>query len=76
YLAHEVPGVTVPDETLRTMEKAGPSGAQAGLELATELARQARAVAGGVVIRLPDDPAASSRLLAAALGPHEPPPRA
>jgi homocysteine S-methyltransferase len=65
YLAHEVPGVTVPDTTLRLMERAGPDGARTGLELAAELASQARAVAAGVVLRFDDDPDAVSRLIAA-----------
>jgi homocysteine S-methyltransferase len=63
YLAHEVPGVTVPEATLRMMEQAGADGARAGLELAAELAGQARGLAAGAVLRFADDPAAISRLL-------------
>ena len=37
YLAHEVPGVTIPAETLDAMERAGRGGRAVGLELAAQL---------------------------------------
>ena len=65
YLAHEVPGVTVPGSTLDAMERAGRSGARAaGLELAANLLVKARPLVGGVILAAPgDDPAALAPLL-------------
>jgi len=65
YLAHEVPGVTIPGSTLDTMERAGRAGARAvGLELAAALLTKARPLVGGVVIAAAgDDPANVSPLL-------------
>ncbi|WP_433559920.1 bifunctional homocysteine S-methyltransferase/methylenetetrahydrofolate reductase [Pseudonocardia xinjiangensis] len=80
YLAHEVPDTTVPAAALDALEraehdrgdsagdKAGDRAARAGVELAAELVRGARAVAAGVVLALPPDPAAAALLLAAARG--------
>jgi homocysteine S-methyltransferase len=65
YLAHEVPGVTIPEATLRAMEQAGPAAARVGLELAAELAGQARALAQGVVLSCNGDAAALEHLLQA-----------
>ena len=43
YLAHEVPGVTIPAATLEAMERAGRSGGRAvGLELAATVLAKAR----------------------------------
>ena len=69
YLAHEVPEVSVPAATLRAMERAGgvgPAAARAtGLRLAADLLAEARRVAGGVVLTVPDgDAAALGPLLA------------
>jgi methionine synthase / methylenetetrahydrofolate reductase(NADPH) len=51
YLAHEVPGVTIPPDTLRAMERAGRRGARAvGTELAAGLLRDARKLVGGVIL--------------------------
>jgi methionine synthase I (cobalamin-dependent)/5,10-methylenetetrahydrofolate reductase len=65
YLAHEVPGVTIPGSALDAMERAGRSGARAvGLELAAALLAKARPLVGGVVLAAPgDDPAALAPLL-------------
>ena len=65
YLAHEVPGVTIPGSTLDTMERAGRSGGRAvGLELAATLLTKARPLVGGVIIAAPgDDPVGLSPLL-------------
>ena len=67
YLAHEVPGVTIPGSTLDMMERAGRSSARAvGLELAATLLTKARPLVGGVIIAAPgNDPAALSPLLEA-----------
>ncbi len=69
YLAHEVPGVTIPGSTLDTMERAGRSGARAvGLELAATLLTKARPLVGGVVIAAAGDDPANVNLLLDALG--------
>ena len=65
YLAHEVPGVTIPGSTLDAMERAGRSGGRAvGLELAANLLTKARPLVSGVILTAPgDDPAALAPLL-------------
>jgi homocysteine S-methyltransferase len=67
YLAHEVPGVTIPGSMLDTMERAGRSGGRAvGLELAASLLAKARPLVGGVILTAPgDDPAALAPLVEA-----------
>jgi methionine synthase I (cobalamin-dependent)/5,10-methylenetetrahydrofolate reductase len=62
FLAHEVPGVTVPDATLRALERAGDGAAAVGLDLAAGLASQARSLAQGVVLACDGDIAALQRL--------------
>jgi homocysteine S-methyltransferase len=64
YLAHEVPGVTIPAATLEAMERAGRSGGRAvGLELAATVLAKARPLVSGVILATPDDPAALEPLL-------------
>jgi homocysteine S-methyltransferase len=65
YLAHEVPGVSIPGSTLDAMERAGRSGGRAvGLELAANLLTKARPLVSGVILTAPgDDPAALSPLI-------------
>ena len=65
FLAHEVPGVTIPESTLRALERAGGSAAAVGLDLAAILAAQAAALAHGVVLRFDGDLAAMERLRSA-----------
>jgi len=65
FLAHEVPGVTIPEPTLRALERAGGNAAAVGLDLAAGLAAQAAAMAQGVVLRFDGDLAAMERLHAA-----------
>ncbi len=65
FLAHEVPGVTIPESTLRALERAGGSAAAVGLDLAAMLAAQAAALAQGVVFRFDGDLAAMERLRSA-----------
>jgi methionine synthase I (cobalamin-dependent)/5,10-methylenetetrahydrofolate reductase len=56
YLANEVPGVTIPPEALRAMERAGRAGARAaGIELAAGLLRQARTLVSGVILTATED---------------------
>jgi methionine synthase / methylenetetrahydrofolate reductase(NADPH) len=58
YLAHEVPGVTIPQTTLDALEKAGRGAARAaGLELAAGLLAKARPLVSGVLLTAPDDDA-------------------
>jgi methionine synthase / methylenetetrahydrofolate reductase (NADH) len=60
YLAHEVPGVTIPAGTLGVMERAGRGAARStGLELAASLLREARSVVQGVVLTAGDEDAAA-----------------
>jgi homocysteine S-methyltransferase len=67
YLANEVPGVTIPEATLRALESAGRGAAGAvGLELAADLLAKARPMVRGVLLTVPDDdPAAILPLLSA-----------
>ncbi len=56
YLAHEVPGVTIPPDTLRAMERAGRGAARAvGFELAADLLRDARKLVSGVILTAADE---------------------
>ncbi len=68
YLANEVPGVSIPPEVLRIMERAGRGAARAaGIDLAAALVREARDLVRGVIITVAeDDPAGLAPLLAAA----------
>jgi homocysteine S-methyltransferase len=60
YLAHEVPGVTIPASTLRAMEQAPRGAARAtGLELAARLLREARSLVQGIVLAAGDHDAAA-----------------
>ena len=65
FLAHEVPGVTIPEPTLRALERAGGSAAAVGLDLAAILAAQAASLAQGVVLRFDGDLGAMERLRSA-----------
>jgi methionine synthase / methylenetetrahydrofolate reductase(NADPH) len=62
FLAHEVPGMTIPGGTLRALERAGEGAAAVGLDLAAGLASQARSLAQGVVLGYNGDLAALERL--------------
>ncbi|MBV9447970.1 MAG: bifunctional homocysteine S-methyltransferase/methylenetetrahydrofolate reductase [Streptosporangiaceae bacterium] len=56
YLANEVPGVTIPPDALRAMERAGRAGARAvGIELAAGLLREARTLVGGIILTATED---------------------
>jgi homocysteine S-methyltransferase len=67
YLAHEVPGVTIPGSTLDAIERAGRGGGRAvGLDLAANLLAKARSLVSGVILAAPsDDPAALATLVEA-----------
>jgi methionine synthase / methylenetetrahydrofolate reductase (NADH) len=66
YLANEVPGVTIPPDTLRAMEQAGRGAARAvGIDLAACLLHEARKLVSGVIVTAADDdPAGLAPLLA------------
>jgi homocysteine S-methyltransferase len=68
YLANEVPGVTIPPDTLRAMEQAPHEAARAtGIELAACLLHEARKLVSGVIVTAADDDLAGlAPLLAAA----------
>jgi homocysteine S-methyltransferase len=56
YLANEVPGVTVPPDTLRALERAGRGAARAvGIDLAACLLHEARKLVSGVIVTAADD---------------------
>jgi len=50
FLHHEVPGISIPDETLRRMEQAGESASHVGVELAIELIESIKPWAQGIYI--------------------------
>ena len=50
FLHHEVPGISIPDETLRRMEQAGEGASRVGVELAVELIQQLKPWAQGIYI--------------------------
>lgn len=50
FLQHEVPGISIPEKTLRRLELAGEDGAKLGVELATELVVQIKSWAQGVYL--------------------------
>ena len=50
FLHHEVPGISIPDETLRRMEQAGEGASRVGVELAVELIQQIKPWAQGIYI--------------------------
>jgi homocysteine S-methyltransferase len=59
YLANEVPGVSIPPEVLRIMERAGRAAARAaGIDLAAALVREARDLVRGVIVTAAEDDAA------------------
>ncbi len=50
FLHHEVPGISIPEETRERMEKAGEDGAKVGVELAVDLIEKIKPWAQGVYI--------------------------
>jgi methionine synthase / methylenetetrahydrofolate reductase (NADH) len=60
YLANEVPGVTMPADTLDALDRAGRGAARAvGLDLAGQLLGKARSLVSGVLLAAPEDDVAS-----------------
>ena len=50
FLHHEVPGISIPQETRKRVETAGEDGAKVGVDIAVELIDQLKSWAGGVYI--------------------------
>jgi len=50
FLHNEVPGISIPEETLGQMEKAGEDGARVGMELAVEMIEAIKPWAQGVYL--------------------------
>jgi homocysteine S-methyltransferase len=50
FLAHEVPGITIPQPILARMEQSGERGAREGIGIAVELIQQIRAQAQGIYL--------------------------
>ncbi|MBI2758516.1 MAG: bifunctional homocysteine S-methyltransferase/methylenetetrahydrofolate reductase [Chloroflexi bacterium] len=50
FLNHEVPGISIPDEIIARMEKAGERAAQEGVRIAVELIEQIKPWAQGIYI--------------------------
>jgi methionine synthase / methylenetetrahydrofolate reductase(NADPH) len=64
YLSHEVPDISIPQQTLTAMERAGPRASETGIELAADLFAEARPLVQGVVLTFPGwDPAALDHLV-------------
>jgi methionine synthase I (cobalamin-dependent)/5,10-methylenetetrahydrofolate reductase len=67
YLAHEVPGVTIPPSALDSLERAGRRAArEVGVALAADLVTKARPLVSGILLTAPDDDAVSLVPLVAA----------
>jgi methionine synthase / methylenetetrahydrofolate reductase(NADPH) len=70
YLAHEVPGVSIPPDTLRAMERAGRGAARAvGIELAADLLRESRTLVSGVILTAAEEDLTALAPLLAVVGP-------
>jgi homocysteine S-methyltransferase len=67
YLSHEVPDISIPQQTLHAMEQAGPHAARTGIEMAAGLLAEARPVVQGAVLTLPSTDVAALDVLLAAL---------
>ena len=50
FLNHEVPGISIPEETIRRMDKAGDRAAEEGVRIAVELIEEIKSWAQGVYI--------------------------
>ncbi|MGH3256645.1 MAG: bifunctional homocysteine S-methyltransferase/methylenetetrahydrofolate reductase [Streptosporangiaceae bacterium] len=69
YLAHEVPGVRIPPDTLRALDRAGRGGARAvGIDLAADLLREARKLVSGVILTAAEEDLTVLAPLLAAVG--------
>jgi methionine synthase / methylenetetrahydrofolate reductase(NADPH) len=69
YLANEVPGVRIPPDTLRALDRAGRGGARAvGIDLAADLLREARRCVSGVILTAAEEDLTVLAPLFAAVG--------
>ena len=69
YLAHEVPGVRIPPDTLHALDRAGRGGARAvGVDLAADLLREARKLVSGVILMAGEEDLTVLAPLLAAVG--------
>jgi methionine synthase / methylenetetrahydrofolate reductase(NADPH) len=69
YLANEVPGVRVPPDALRALDRAGRGGARAvGIDLAADLLREARKLVSGVILTAAEEDLTVLAPLFAAVG--------
>jgi methionine synthase / methylenetetrahydrofolate reductase (NADH) len=69
YLAHEVPGVRIPPDTLHALDRAGRGGARAvGIDLAADLLREARKLVSGVILTAAEEDLTVLAPLLAAVG--------
>jgi methionine synthase / methylenetetrahydrofolate reductase(NADPH) len=50
FLHHEVPGISIPENTIRRLEKAGDQAAKEGVRIAVELIQQVKSWAQGIYI--------------------------
>jgi len=50
FLNHEVPGIAIPEQTIKRMEKAGEHAAEEGVRIAVELIEQVKPWAQGVYV--------------------------
>ncbi len=50
FLAHEVPGITIPEEIRTRMENSGENGARTGIEIAIELIQQIKPDVQGIYL--------------------------
>ena len=65
YLAHEVPDVIIPPDTLTALEQAGPRAPDVGVDLAVQLASRLRGLVSGIVITPSTDIVATTRRIMA-----------
>jgi homocysteine S-methyltransferase len=61
FLAHEVPDVRIPRDTLAALEAAGERAREVGIELAAELVSRIRGLVNGIVLAPTDDPVRALR---------------
>lgn len=50
FLHHEVPGISIPDDTMGKMQKAGTTGARTGIKIAVELIQELREYVDGIYL--------------------------
>ena len=69
YLANEVPGVRIPPDTLRALDRAGRGAARAvGIDLAADLLREARKLVSGAILTAAEEDLTVLAPLLAAVG--------